>query len=60
MIYRPLMVLLPKTGVELLSDKWSIAIITLLLSALCIPVCKKLIPWFIAQKDLIKLPQKGA
>lgn len=60
MIYRPLMVLLPQTGIELLSDKWSIAIITLLLSALCIPVCKKLIPWFIAQKDLIKLPQKGA
>ncbi|MBO7192812.1 MAG: acyltransferase [Bacteroidaceae bacterium] len=58
MIYRPLMVLLPKTGIEFLSDKWSIAIITLLLSALCIPVCKKLIPWFIAQKDLIKLPQK--
>ena len=52
------MVLLPKTGIEFLSDKWSIAIITLLLSALCIPVCKKLIPWFIAQKDLIKLPQK--
>ena len=58
LIYRPLMVLLPKTGVALLSDKWSIAIITLLLSALCIPICKKLIPWFIAQKDLIKLPQK--
>ena len=58
MIYRPLMVLLPKTGIELLSSNWSIAIITLLLSALCIPVCKKLIPWFVAQKDLIKLPQK--
>ena len=60
MIYRPLMVLLPKTGIALLSDRWSIAIITLLLSVLCIPVCKKLIPWFIAQKDLIKLPQKKA
>ncbi len=58
MIYRPLMVLLPKTGVELLSDRWSIAIITLLLSVLCIPVCKKFIPWFVAQKDLIKLPEK--
>ena len=58
MIYRPLMVLLPKTGIELLSNNWSIAIIPLLLSALCIPVCKKLIPWFVAQKDLIKLPQK--
>ena len=58
LIYRPLMVLLPKTGVEQLSSNWSIAIITLLLSALCIPVFKKLIPWFIAQKDLIKLPQK--
>lgn len=58
MIYRPLMVLLPKTGIDFLSGKWSIAIITLLLSVLCIPVCKKLIPWFIAQKDLIKLPQE--
>ena len=55
MIYRPLMVLLPKTGIDFLSSNWSIAIITLLLSVLCIPVCKKLIPWFIAQKDLIKL-----
>lgn len=60
MIYRPLMVLMPKTGIEILSSNWSIAIITLLLSAACIPVCKKLIPWFVAQKDLIKLPQKGA
>ena len=60
MIYRPLMVLLPKTGIEILSSNWSIAIITLLLSVACIPVCKKLIPWFVAQKDLIKLPQKGA
>ena len=59
MIYRPLMVLLPKTGIEFLSEKWSIAIITLLLSALCIPVCKRLIPWFIAQKDLIKIPEKN-
>lgn len=58
MIYRPLMVLLPKTGIEFLSEKWSIAIITLLLSVLCIPICKRLIPWFIAQKDLIKLPEK--
>ena len=57
LIYRPLMVLLPKTGIEVLSDKWSIAIITLLLSVLCIPVCKRYIPWFIAQKDLIKLPK---
>lgn len=60
MIYRPLMVLLPKTNIALISNRWSIAIITLLLSVLCIPVCKKLIPWFIAQKDLIKLPQKKA
>lgn len=58
MIYRPLMVLMPKTGIEILSSNWSIAIITLLLSAACIPVCKRLIPWFVAQKDLIKLPQK--
>lgn len=55
MIYRPLMVLLPKTGIEILSSNWSIAIITLLLSVACIPVCKRLIPWFVAQKDLIAL-----
>lgn len=56
MIYRPLMVLMPKTGIELLGSNWSIATITLLLSAACVPLCKKLIPWFVAQKDLIKLP----
>ncbi len=55
MIYRPLMVLMPKTGIELLGSNWSIATITLLLSVACIPLCKKLIPWFVAQKDLIKL-----
>lgn len=58
MIYRPLIVIMQKTGIELLGNNWSIAIITLLLSAACIPVCKRLIPWFVAQMDLIKLPQK--
>ena len=57
MIYRPLIVIMQKTGIELLSNNWSIAIITLLLSALCIPVCKKFIPWFVAQKDLIKISE---
>ena len=54
MIYRPLIVIMQKTGIELLSNNWSIAIMTLLLSVACIPVCKKFIPWFVAQKDLIK------
>lgn len=54
MIYRPLIVIMQKTGIELLGNNWSIAIMTLLLSAACIPVCKKFIPWFVAQKDLIK------
>ncbi|MCD8069839.1 MAG: hypothetical protein LUE08_00415 [Akkermansiaceae bacterium] len=34
----------------------SYALTTLVLSALMIPVCRKLLPWFVAQKDLIKLP----
>lgn len=54
MIYRPLIVIMQKTGIELLGNNWSIAIMTLLLSVACIPVCKKFIPWFVAQKDLIK------
>lgn len=45
---------MPKTGIEILSSNWSIAIITLLLSAACIPICKRQIPWFVAQKDLIR------
>lgn len=34
----------------------SYAVAILVLSALMIPVCRKLLPWFVAQKDLIKLP----
>ncbi|MCD7798115.1 MAG: acyltransferase [Akkermansiaceae bacterium] len=34
----------------------SYALAILVLSALMIPVCRKLLPWFAAQKDLIKLP----
>ncbi|MCD7799346.1 MAG: hypothetical protein LUG84_08100, partial [Akkermansiaceae bacterium] len=33
-----------------------LALAILVLSALMIPVCRKLLPWFVAQKDLIKLP----
>ena len=33
----------------------TIAFLTLIFSAACIPICKKWIPWFVAQKDLIKI-----
>ncbi len=33
-----------------------LALVILVLSALMIPGCRKLLPWFVAQKDLIRLP----
>lgn len=54
MIYRPVKVLLHATGVEIIDNGYMIAAVTLLLSTLCIPLCIKYIPWFVAQKDLIK------
>lgn len=58
MIYRPVKVILDRMGFdgELLSI--AVAVITLLLSTALIPLCIKYIPWFTAQKDLIKLPSK--
>lgn len=54
MIYRPVKVLLEASKIEIIDNEYIVAIITLLLSTLCIPICKKYIPWFVAQKDLIK------
>lgn len=54
MIYRPLIVLF-NLFPDFLFKNFTIALLTLLLSAACIPVCKKWIPWFVAQKDLIKI-----
>ena len=58
MIYRPLMVVFNQLPNYLLKDL-SIAILTLILSAACVPICKKWIPWFVAQKDLIKIETKN-
>lgn len=54
MIYRPVKVLLQTTEISAMNNEYSAAAVTLLLSALCIPLCIKYIPHFIAQKDLIK------
>lgn len=53
-IYRPVKVLLHATGIEIIDNGYMVAIVTLLLSTLCIPLCIKYIPSFVAQKDLIK------
>lgn len=57
MIYRPIKVLIQTTDIEIIDNKYMIGFITLLLSTLCIPICIKYIPWFVAQKDLIKKKQ---
>ncbi len=54
LIYRPVKVLLHSTGMEIIDNGYMVAAVTLLLSTLCIPLCIKYIPWFVAQKDLIK------
>lgn len=54
MIYRPLKVLFaPYPYLSL--NGFTVAFLTVLLSALCIPIFKRWIPWFVAQKDLIHI-----
>jgi len=53
MIYRPLMVVMRPLHLGELSD-FAVAVTTVLISALCIPIFRKYLPWFVAQKDLIK------
>ena len=53
MIYRPVKVLLQATEISAINNEYSVASVTLLLSTLCIPLCIKYIPHFVAQKDLI-------
>lgn len=55
MIYRPVTVILRITNIDWLNNIYVIAGITLLLSTLCIPLCIRFIPHFVAQKDLIKI-----
>lgn len=56
LIYRPLKVVC----MQLFGDGSAIviALMTLAISTAMIPLCKRYIPWFIAQKDLIKIPSK--
>ncbi len=54
MYYRPIKVILSKLQLETLNNEYTVAIITLILSIASIPICKKYIPHFIAQKELIK------
>ncbi len=59
LIYRPIKVILSRV---IMNDAWlniSVAMLTLLLSAAMIPLCVRYIPWFTAQKDLIKLSLKS-
>lgn len=58
MIYRPVKVILSQFNCDETYLSIIVAIITLLLSTALIPICKKYIPWFTAQKDLIKAPSK--
>ena len=58
MIYRPLQLVVnrivapPVSGTEI--QQWIVAILTIAICIAFIPLCKRYIPWFTAQKDLIK------
>lgn len=54
LIYRPLIVIFTKLGINPPNLLICVIAGTLILSALCIPICKRWLPWFVAQKDLIK------
>lgn len=53
MIYRPVSVLLTHIGITPPILSTCVAIITLFLSACCIPLFKRFLPWTVAQRDLI-------
>lgn len=61
MIYRPIQLIVYKIntpphlilGID--PNPWIVAIITVAICIAFIPVCKRYIPWFVAQKDLIKI-----
>ena len=59
MIYRPLIVLFSRIPMpESISTAWLVALVTILISALCIPIFKRYLPWAIAQKDLLVIKDK--
>ena len=53
LIYRPVAYLLDMQFNSLEYKAWLVLIITMLLNVLLVPLCVKLIPWFVGQKDLI-------
>lgn len=55
MVYRPLKLVLVHFDIM---NNWTIAIGTLSICLLMIPVCIKYIPWFTAQKDLLVIKDK--
>jgi len=54
LIYRPLKVLFNMSSYEFMHSPWLLSIATLICCWILIPICLKLIPYFVAQKDLIK------
>ncbi len=56
--YRPIKVLLSMSNSDVINNNYTLAIITLALSLASIPICIRFIPWFVAQKDLIKWNQE--
>ncbi len=54
MIYRPLFVIFGKFPYEFMHTGWFLALTTMLICWALIPLCIRYIPWFVAQKDLIK------
>lgn len=58
LIYRPVRVIVERGGVDGSILSFMVTLITVLLSTALIPLCIKYIPWFAAQKDLIKMPSK--
>lgn len=57
LIYRPVRVIVERGGVDGSILSFMVASITVLLSTALIPLCIKYIPWFTAQKNLIKMPK---
>ncbi len=55
LIYRPVKLVLIHIGMDRV---WLLSLITVLLCWACIPLCIKYIPYFTAQKDLIKIKQE--
>ena len=51
LIYRPLQLVIKSDSFP--GSNYVIAILTILICMACIPLCKKFMPWFVAQKDLI-------